>query len=184
MGTINRDLHADHGSGAEPAFVRGLDDGHHARGDEGQQAPVTSREADSGRWAWHRFAWLPVPLFAAAMLALWAASLPTSYESPEALIGLNFVFSVLVSLFIVYLVGRSFLARGQPGLLMLGCGVIAWGAAGFVGATAGLLGDAGRDFANITVTIHNTSVWLSAACHLAGVTLSFRQRRALRAVRL
>ena len=118
------------------------------------------------------------------MVVLWAANLRTSYESADLLIGLNFLFSVLVSLLIVYLIGRSFLAHGAPGLLMLGCGVIIWGAAGFAGATAGLLGNAGDDFADITVTVHNTGMWLSAACQLVGVTVSLRQGRALRAVRL
>jgi hypothetical protein len=153
------------------------------RSDEPPRAAMFGK-ADPTRSLWRRLAWLPVPLLAGAMVVLWAADLRTSYESPALLIGLNVVFSFLVLLFIVYLIGRSFLATGAPGLLMLGCGVIIRGAAGFVGSAAGLPGDSGRNSANITVTIHNTSMWLSAACHLTGVGLSLRQRRAVRAVRL
>ena len=57
------------------------------------------------------------------------------------------------------------------GVLMLGCGVIIWGSAGLLGITAGP-----RD-QNILVTIHNTCVWLSALCHLAGVA-KFRAAQA------
>ncbi len=182
MGADGRGFAASHeakayaASGGTPEGLVG-----EIRSDELQLAAMSGK-SDPARSLWRRLAWLPVPLLAGAIVVLWAANLRTSYESPDLLIGLNFLFSVAVSLLVVYLIGRSFLARGAPGLLMLGCGVIIWGAAGFVGATAGLLGDAGRDFANITVTIHNTSVWFSAACHLVGVTLSLRQRRAFSAV--
>ena len=71
-----------------------------------------------------RLAWLPIPILFGAMAVLWVAALPGSYESPHLLLALNFVFSTLVSLFIAYLVGRSFLARSTPGLLLLGCGVM------------------------------------------------------------
>jgi hypothetical protein len=80
---------------------------------------------------------LPIFVLLAAMAVLWAADLRTSHESPFLLIALNLVFATLVSLFIAYLVGRSFLVRGAPGLLMLGCGVLIWGASGLVGAVVG-----------------------------------------------
>ena len=139
----------------------------------GRRRPHLKHEADaiiaSGRSPWLRPAWLPIPLLAGAIVALWAADLRISYESPALLIGLNFVFLALMPVLIVYLIGRSFLATGAPGLLMMGCGIIFWGASGFVGSAAWLLSVGGRDFANITVTIHNISVWLSGACYLAGV---------------
>jgi PAS domain S-box-containing protein len=120
-----------------------------------------------------RLAWVPIPILFGAMVVLWGAALPGSYESPYLLLALNFVFSTLVSLFIAYLVGRSFLVRSTPGLLLLGCGVIFWGFASVVG-TVVAHGDA-----NISITIHNSCVWLSALCHLAGVVLSLRPRRSL-----
>ena len=100
-----------------------------------------------------------------------------SYESLWLAIGLNFFFSVMVSLFIAYLVGRSFLVRGSPGLLMLGCGVVVWGFAGIVGSASGWVGAP-------PVAIHNTCAWLAAACHLAGVVLSLRSQRTLSAMGL
>ncbi|HVP11550.1 MAG TPA: PAS domain S-box protein, partial [Phycisphaerae bacterium] len=105
-----------------------------------------------------------------------------AYESPRLLIALNFVFSLLASLLVAYLIGRSFLARGTPGLLMLGCGVMIWGAAALVGIAAGIgrSSPAGPDI-NVAVTIHNTGVWLSALCHLTGAVISLRPGRALRA---
>ena len=120
------------------------------------------------------FAWLPIPVLLVAIGILWAADLPGSYESPFLLMALNLLFSTLVSGFIAYLVGRSFLVRGAPGLLMLGCGVVTWGAAGLVGVAA-----AGHFGINILVTVHNTCVWLSALCHMAGALVSLRPRRAM-----
>ena len=128
------------------------------------------------RAGWPRLlVWLPIPVFLVAIAGLWAADLSGSYESPYLLMALNLVFSTLVSGFIAYLVGRSFLIRGTPGLLMLGCGVITWGTAGLVGVAA-----AGHFDINVLVTIHNVCVWLSALCHLAGAVLSLRPRRAMR----
>ena len=118
------------------------------------------------------------------MLVLWAMNLRASYESSSLLMGLNFIFSVLASLSIAYLIGRSFLIRGDPGLLMLSCGVVFWGVAGCVGIAAGLLNGAGRLDINIFITIHNIFVWLSALCHLAGVVISLRSKRTIRATNL
>ena len=124
---------------------------------------------------WPRLlAWLPIPVLLVAIAVLWAANLPGSYESEYLLMALNLVFSTLVSGFIAYLIGRSFLIRGTPGLLMLGCGVIIWGTAGLVGIVASHFD------INVFVTIHNLCVWLSALCHLAGAVLSLRPRRAMR----
>ena len=49
------------------------------------------------------------------------------------LLGLSFTFYTLVSLGTLYLIGRSFLASGSPGLLLLECGVVLWSLAGTVG---------------------------------------------------
>ncbi len=135
---------------------------------------------------WHRLTpALPIPLLLAIILLLWAGYFRTTYESPYLLLGLNFVFSTLTSLFIAYLIARSFLVRSAPGLLMLGCGVLIWGGAGLVGAAVGIVDAAsGQEFANITVTIHNSSAWLSALCHLVGAGLSRRPRRIIHAAGL
>ena len=135
--------------------------------------PNNRRDEGAQRLRPSRLAWLPIPILFGAMAVLWAAALPGSYESPYLLLALNFVFSTLVSLFVAYLVGRSFLVRSTPGLLLLGCGVIFWGLASVV-ATVVAHGDV-----NITITIHNSCVWLSALCHLVGVVLSLRPKQPL-----
>lgn len=127
-----------------------------------------------------RLPWLPIPLLLATILALWAADLRTSYESPYLLLGLNVVFLMLVSLGIALLVGRSFLARGLPGLLLLGCGALIWSAVGVVATVASIAkGVPGQPDINVSFTIHNTCAWVSAALHLAGVTLSLRSEHRL-----
>ena len=125
-----------------------------------------------------RLAWLPVLLLLAAMAAFWVADLRTAHESPFLLLVLNFVFSLLASFLIAFLIARSFLVRRTPELLLVGCGVIAWGAAGLAGVTFGILGAAGAPLdTNLFIAIHNLCVWLSALCHLAGAAFSLRPKR-------
>ncbi|MEN6338212.1 MAG: PAS domain S-box protein [Phycisphaerales bacterium] len=120
-----------------------------------------------------RLAWLPIPFLLGAIVALRAMDLPGYYDSVTLVVALNFIFSTLASFFIAYLVARSFLVRGTPGLLLLGCGVVLWGPAAVLGTVVGS-GDA-----NVAVAIHNSCVWLSAFCHMAGVFLSLRPSRTL-----
>ena len=120
-----------------------------------------------------RLAWLPIPLLLLAMAGLRIAHLHASYGSASLIMALNLIFSMLASLLIVFLFSRSFLTRGEPGLLMLGCGVLTWGAAGVV-TKAVTQGDA-----NLDVTIHNLCVWLSALFHVGGALLLLRPRRAV-----
>ncbi len=120
-----------------------------------------------------RLAWLPIPLVWTAMAVLWMGDWHASYELPYVLMALNFLFSTLASMFIAYLIARSFVVRGTPELLMLACGVFLWGAAGCVGAAA-------PADANIQITIHSAGVWLSALCYLTGAVLSWRPKPALR----
>ena len=122
-----------------------------------------------------RLAWLPVPLLLAAIIAARLAGLSDTYESHTLLLVLSFTFYTLVSLGTLYLIGRSFLALGSPGLLLLECGVVLWSLAGTVGDFVSH-GDA-----NINVTIFNTGILLAGLCHLAGAILTLRPQRALRA---
>ncbi len=122
-----------------------------------------------------RFAWLPVPLLVAAILAARAAGLNESYQNEVLRLILSFTFYTLVSLGTLFLIGRSFLASGSPGMLLLLCGVILWSLAG----TVGDLVDGGD--ANINVTIFNTGILLAGLCHLAGAIASLQPQRSLRA---
>jgi PAS domain S-box-containing protein len=120
-----------------------------------------------------RWAWLPIPVLAMAMIGLWAADLRDSFDPPWLLFTLNFLFATVASGVIVYLVCRSFLARGTPGLLLLNCGVVFWGLAGITSAAVG-----GTNY-NASLTTHNVCAWFSALCHLTGVVMSSRTHRAL-----
>jgi len=118
----------------------------------------------------NRLAWAPVPLFVVALGVLWLADLQTEYESPILLTGLNFVFSTLASLLVVSLLGRSFLARSSPGLLLIGCGILVWGAAGTL---VPVLFPHGM---NALISGHNSLVWFAAILNLVGALLALRRR--------
>ena len=131
-----------------------------------------SQELRPGRLA--RLAWLPVLLLLAAIIIARATGLRESYMSEPLRLVLSFTFYTLVSLGTLFLIGRSFLASGKPGLLLLECGVILWSLAGTVGDIV-----APTD-ANVNATIFNTVIFLAGLCHLAGAVLSLRPQRALR----
>jgi PAS domain S-box-containing protein len=122
-----------------------------------------------------RLAWLPIPLLLAAIIAARMAGLRDTYESQALLLVLSFTFYTLVSLGTLYLIGRSFLGSGSPGLLLLECGVILWSLAGTVGDFVSH-GDA-----NINVTIFNTGILMAGLCHLVGAILALRLQSVLRA---
>ncbi|HET6460280.1 MAG TPA: PAS domain S-box protein [Syntrophales bacterium] len=132
--------------------------------------------SEAQRWMlgrWDRLAWLPIPLLLAAIIVARMAGLRASYESQTLLLVLSFTFYTLVSLGTLYLIGRSFLALGTPGLLLLECGVVLWSMAGTVGDFASQ-GDA-----NINVTIFNTGILLAGLCHLAGTILALKPQPSL-----
>lgn len=120
-----------------------------------------------------RLAWLPIPLLLAAIIVARMAGLRESYEFHTLLLILSFTFYTLVSLGTLYLIGRSFLGLGSPGLLFLECGVLLWCLAGTVGDFVSH-GDA-----NINVTIFNISIMLAGLCHLVGTILALRPQRVL-----
>ena len=116
-----------------------------------------------------RWAWAPAPVLLFAMFLLWAADWRTAYVAPpQVLLPLQFVFMTLVSVAVGYLASRTFLADGSSGFLLLVCGALAWGLSGVLAASVS------RGDMNVSVTIHNLCVWLSAFCHLTGVALPVR----------
>jgi PAS domain S-box-containing protein len=130
-----------------------------------------SRASPRGGWP----AWLPIPVLLIATLFLKQVGAGGAHDEDLVRLGLGFVFSTLVSLFIACLVARTFLTRGTFGLLLFGCGVLLWGLGGLASSVASNA-ELGRG-----VAVHNICVFLSALCHLAGVGLSLRPRRAVRA---
>ncbi|MCE5325442.1 MAG: PAS domain S-box protein [Planctomycetaceae bacterium] len=136
-----------------------------------ESAPQLRHEFSS--W-WTRWAWLPIPVLLTLMLVLRVAGPRTPYESPAALLGLNFIFLTLTLLIVTFLAGRAFLAGGPAGLLLLGCGALILA----MGATAGVLAGmakspSGMD-ANMVVTVYTRCSLMAAVCHLAGVALWVR----------
>ena len=131
-------------------------------------------ESRGKRKGWARLSWLPLALLMPAILVLWAVNLRTPHESDLLLLVCNILFSTVASFFVAVMVGRSYLVRGSPAMLLFGCGVIIWGVAGTLGT---LLMPRG---VNVTITTHNALVWCAALCHLTGALLSLRQYRAPR----
>ena len=120
-----------------------------------------------------RLAWLPIPLMAAAMVALWIADLRTTW-SPQSMIWLIHYGPVALGLaFIVTPAARSFLASGQPSVLMLGCGVLMMDI-GVITMPFAFARSTSAAFA-----IYNTSALLAALCHLAGVAIAARRKNRL-----
>ncbi len=117
-----------------------------------------------------RFLWLPIPLFLAVIFALWAANLPTVYESRALLVTLNVLFTMLTLLFVVYLFARSFLVSAEPALVVLGCGLLA------LGTTSGLAAVAVKYDSNTAVTIYNLGLWIFGLCSFLGAVVSSGRR--------
>jgi PAS domain S-box-containing protein len=132
-------------------------------------APVTATALASRAARW---AWLPVPVLLVAMVALWAADMRTSYGSPALVTTLNFTFATLASLAVAFLIGRSFRAQPEPGMLLVGCGMLVWGVGSLVAAAVA------GGVTNILITVHNLAVWLGACGLLGGVLLPRRRTRA------
>jgi signal transduction histidine kinase/CheY-like chemotaxis protein len=125
-----------------------------------QVGTPASRRSKFVHWAW-----LPVPVLLAAMVALWAADLRQTYIAPGLTLGLQLLFVTLASVLVGYLASRSFLSSGSLAPVLLVCGILLWGFAGVAARTAG-----GANF-NGSVTIHNLLTWLAAFCHLLGAAM-------------
>ena len=91
------------------------------------KSPSGSQRTTPGPAARYGLAWVPIPVLLLTILALWVADLRTPYESRAMMVLLNVFFTWLASLCICVLAARGFLASGQPGLLMFGCGSLIWG---------------------------------------------------------
>jgi len=132
-----------------------------------------------------RLAWLPVPLFFFLIVALRVAGEGESYEAPFLLLGLNFTVFTLVSLVIASLMGRSFTVQGKLWQLLLGCGVLIWGALGSISVAAGIAVFGGRGLEiNTMVTTYNSCVFFAALCHFASALSMSRPGEGVRNTRL
>jgi PAS domain S-box-containing protein len=114
-------------------------------------------------------AWLPLPLLIFFMAVLWALDLHQVFPAPRLLLILNLLFSTVVSLVIAYLLGRSFLLRGEPWMLLIASGVLLWGLVSVVAVSWGF----GNP--NIKVSIYNVGVWCAAMLHWVGAVAATRR---------
>ena len=119
-------------------------------------------------------AWLPIPLFLVALAVFSIRATDTAYGTPFLLITLNLVFGAFTSFIVFTLVSRSFLLRGTPDLLLIGCGALVWGCTALISTSANI-----QDV-NVTVTIYNLGTILSAFCHALGSLLTGRAKPAFR----
>ena len=110
-----------------------------------------------------RLAWLPLPIAAGLLAALWVADLHVVWVHPLLAACIRLGFAGLGVAFIVWPSAQSFLATGQFSPLMLGAGTLVMA----LGAGACVVGFAQN--ASAGYAIYNTAVLLAALCHWAGV---------------
>ncbi len=134
-------------------------------------APIPQSPGDERRLP---LAWLAIPLLLLAVVVLAFVKPTVAYPLPYVLMGLNLFFLTLVSLVICYLLARTFLLRGTPALLLLGCGVLMWA---FSAAGAAL---ASKEDVNVYITIHNSGAFVAAVCHVSGALMFVRKVRRAR----
>jgi PAS domain S-box-containing protein len=122
-----------------------------------------------------RYAWLPIPILLAAIIAFRVAGLHEIYDAPDLALILRLIFYTSVSLVTLFFIGRSFLVLGTLKLLFLECGLVFWSLTGPVANIAS------RGDVNIEITIFNLSIFLASLCHMAGAIFSLRPHRVLSA---
>lgn len=139
-----------------------------------RSAPLSA--FSGSRWAtWlRRLAWLPIPALLLVIAVLSVNELPPAYESRLLGMALNLVLATLISGVVACLLARAFLIRGSASELVVGCGVVLWGATGPVAAAL-------SSSPNEAVTIHNGLAFLAAISQLIGAILTMRSSRRLQA---
>lgn len=121
-----------------------------------------------------RYSWVPIPVVIVSLISLEISGEHHVYDNGFLVMILNLVFSTTASLLIVYLISRSFMVSGRPGLILISCGVLSWGLAGFFGNLFGE-GDV-----NMSITIHNICVCLSSIFYFSGAIIFQKQNRSVR----
>ena len=127
-------------------------------------------EKDAHSFALGRSAWLLLSLTVAVIGTLWVAHLQVVWRLPFLNWFVHYGSATVAIALIVIPAARSFLANGQPSVLMLGCGVL-MSEIGVMAMPMAFARNSDTAFA-----IYNTSVLASAFGHLAGVTIASRRR--------
>jgi PAS domain S-box-containing protein len=108
-----------------------------------------------------RLAWVPIPVLLATIVALRLHQVETVFEPMLLMPALSIIFSGGVSGVIVALGSRSYARDPSRAVLLLSCGMLAFGLAGLSGGV--LLPEAPL---NAAVTVYNTGSWLTGLCCL------------------
>ena len=106
---------------------------------------------------------IPIPALIAIILVLYLTIKPSLFFEPAWLLPItNTIFVTLVCFVVAYIAMRNYKATGRIQILLLGCGVLAFGIGGVV---AGLVRSVPGAGANLNVTIYNTGALLAAILH-------------------
>lgn len=130
----------------------------------------------------HLWGWIPVFVVAAAIAILRMLDIREDYSRPFLMLALNAVFFGAVLLTVAFLIVTGYFNQGSPGLLLLGCGVVALMLSGLVAPVLMLLNVQVEGFpTNVWVTLHNSCTWVAALFHLMAVTVPQNWSQPLRA---
>ena len=110
---------------------------------------------------------LPVPILFLLIVALWAADLKISFESPYLLMSLNLIFITLVSAYAAFIAAGNFVGSSRPWLLLLSSGALFWAASGLAAVSATVSAVNGIVLEpNTLVTVHNICAWAASSCFI------------------
>jgi hypothetical protein len=111
----------------------------------------------------------PIPALISLMVVLYFTVKPTLFYEPVWLLPVtNTLFVTVVCLLVAYIALRNYRATGRIQILLLGCGVLAFGIGGVV---AGFLRDVPGIGANLNVTIYNTGALAGGAFHFVAALI-------------
>ena len=110
-------------------------------------------------------AFIPIPALVVLIAELHFIVKPSVYYEPPWLLPItNAVFITAVFLIVAYIAMRNYQATGRIQILLLGCGVLAFGVGGIVAGFVRSMPGAG---ANLNVTIYNTGALIGGLFHFA-----------------
>jgi len=132
-----------------------------------------SSAARLGAWAW-----LPVPVLLLAIIVTRVTDVRVAPTPSQVLFSIDVLTRMLPALVVIVMTTLTFVRRGTPGVLLLGCGVAMWAATGYVNTFTLALGP------NFGITVTNVGLGLAALCHLAGVLPSGARKVAARGLGL
>ncbi len=114
-------------------------------------------------------AFIPIPALIVLIGTLYISVNPSLFYEPGWLIPVtNTLFVTVVGLAVAYIAMRNYKANGRVQILLLGCGVLAFGLGGLVAGFARRIPESG---ANLNVAIYNTAALAASAYHFIAAFL-------------